>query len=347
MKIALLSLYLPGSSKIGVGYQVHYLANEMVRRGHDVTVFSQSESGEGADYKLIRVPSGKHLRTFGFAWNLRNYDFSQFDALHACGDDWFLWGKKRPNHVHTYMGSLLQETLHAKGFTTKLRLGVMAVCEYSSCFLTRRRVAISQDTRRYIPLAKTIIPCGVDLSAFSPGAISEKSEFPSILFVGTMAGRKRGAMLLELFEKEIRPQIPNCRLWAVCEEKIESEGVEWMGRIPLEQLTDLYRRAWVFCLPSTYEGFGVPYIEAMASGTPVVAFPNPGAREVTQNGASGLLAEDDQLASELMRVLRDENLRADLRKKGLQRAEDFGWDTVCAQYETLYRGEKLPVQNSI
>lgn len=341
MKIALLSLYLPGSSKIGVGYQVHYLANELVQRGHDVTVFSQSESGEGAHYKLVQVPSGKHLRTFGFAWNLRKYDFSQFDALHACGDDWFLWGKKRPNHVHTYMGSLLQETLHAKGLTTKLRMGVLAVCEYSSCFLTRRRVAISEDTRRYIPLAKTIIPCGVDLSAFSPGEMEQKSEYPSILFVGTMGGRKRGAMLLKLFQEEIRSQVPDCRLWAVCEEQIEGEGVEWMGRIPLEQLTDLYRRAWVFCLPSTYEGFGVPYIEAMASGTPVVAYPNPGAREVTQNGGSGLLAEDDQLASELTRVLRDETLRASLREKGLKRAQDFGWDTVCAQYETLYRGENL------
>ena len=53
-------------------------------------------------------------------------------------------------------------------------------------------------------------------------------------------------------------------------------GITVLGRLDDEELAREYRAAWVFCLPSSYEGFGIPYAEAMASGTPVVATPNPG-----------------------------------------------------------------------
>ena len=62
MRIAMTSLYLPGGSKIGVGYQVHHMANEMVRRGHFVTVFSQNASGEGALYELNLIPPRRRFR---------------------------------------------------------------------------------------------------------------------------------------------------------------------------------------------------------------------------------------------------------------------------------------------
>ena len=102
MKIALLSLYLPSGSKIGVGYQVHYLANALVKRGHSVTVFSQTGASEDSLYEVAVLCPRKRLRTFGFAWDLRAYDFSRFDVMNAHGDDWFLWGRKRPVcHVQT------------------------------------------------------------------------------------------------------------------------------------------------------------------------------------------------------------------------------------------------------
>lgn len=338
MNIAITSLYLPSGSKIGVGYVVHAFANELIRRGHRVTVFSQSGPSPDSLYDVEVVPSGRRLRTFGFAWNLRRYDFSQFDVLHAHGDDWFLWGCKRPRHIHTFHGSCLAEMFHAKGFTEKLRMGALAVCEYSVCLLADELVAVSQSTRCHIPFVKKVIPNGVDLDAFRPGG--EKSSEPSLLFVGTMSGRKRGAMLLELFKKNIRPRMPQAEFWAVCEEPVSGPGVRWFGRVPLERLTELYRKAWVFCLPSSYEGFGVPYIEAMASGTPVVATPNLGAREVTREGQSGVLVTEDHLADTLYRVLSNASLRSRLTEAGLVRARDFGWDRVCAPYEDLYRMER-------
>jgi len=339
MNIAITSMYLPSGSKIGVGYVVHHFANELTKRGHQVTVFSQSGHSEGAIYKTVLVNSGRRLRTFGFAWNLRNIDFSGFDVLNAHGDDWFLWGKKRPRHIHTFHGSCLAEMLHAKTLTAKARMAALAMCELNACFLSNERVAVSTNTRRYIPGIQHIIPNGVDLTTFHP--TEEKSENPSLLFVGTMHGRKRGALLLDIFQQEIRPQIPNAEFWAVCENPIEGEGIHWFGRVPEEKLTELFRHAWVFCLPSSYEGFGVPYIEAMASGTPVVATPNVGAREVLAEGKYGLLATENELGATLIRALTDADLRQNLREAGLRRAQDFSWERVCTQYEALYAG-KVP-----
>ena len=333
MNIAITSLYLPSGSKIGVGYQVHYLANALVKRGHAVTVFSQSGASADSFYTVVRVPARKRLRTFGFAWDLRRYDFSRFDVLNAHGDDWFLWGRKRPRHIHTFHGSCLAEMLHATGVIGRMRMAALAACELSVCFLPDELVAVSENTRRYIPLVKHVIPCGVNMDEFWPGA---KSDKPSLLFVGTMNGRKRGAMLLDLFQREIRPRVPGVEFWAVCEEPVSGDGVRWFGRIPLEKLGELYRSAWLFCLPSTYEGFGVPYIEAMASGTPIVASANVGAREVTQEGRCGLLASDSELGDVLANTLNDQCLRQRLREAGLGRAQDFAWDNVCSQYEALY-----------
>ena len=335
MNIAITSLYLPSGSKIGVGYQVHYLANELTKRGHKVTVFSQTGASQDTLYSVKIIRARKRYRTFGFAWDLRKVDFSGYDVLNAHGDDWFLWGRDRPRHVHTFHGSCLAETIYATSIVARIRMAALALCEFSACFLPDELVAVSENTRSYIPSVKHIIPCGVELSSFRPGC---KSEAPSLLFVGTMGGRKRGAMLLDLFEREIRPRIPKAEFWAVCEEPVDGDGVRWFGRTPLEKLRKLFREAWVFCLPSTYEGFGVPYIEAMASGTPVVATPNLGAREVTQDGQFGLLGRDSELAVHLLKVLSDWELRKRLCDAGLRRARDFSWDSVCAQYEKIFRG---------
>ena len=345
MKIAITSLYLPSGSKIGVGYVVHAFANELIKRGHQVTVFSQSGPSPDSKYEVVVVPSGKHFRTFGFAWNLRRYDFSEFDVLNAHGDDWFLWGRKRPRHVHTYHGSCLAEMIHAKGLTAKLRMAGLALCEYASCFLADELVAVSENTRFHIPFVKKVIPNGVNLANFHPS--EEKSSAPSLLFVGTMHGRKRGAMLLDIFRREILPRVPGAEFWAVCENPVEGEGVRWFGRVPEKKLCELFRSAWVFCLPSSYEGFGVPYIEAMASGTPVVAVHNVGATEVTGDGQYGLLANDDELGETLIHALTDPDLRHNLREAGLRRAEDFSWDRVCEQYERLYRGESLAPASAV
>jgi phosphatidylinositol alpha-mannosyltransferase len=331
------SLYLPGGSKIGVGYQVHHMANQMVVRGHSVTVFSQCDPGEDALYDFQIIPPGGRYRSFGFGWDLRNVSFADFDVLHAHGDDWFLWGKKRPRHIHTYHGSCFAESLHQTNLRERIRMLALAACEYGSLALCDETVAVSEGTRTYIPGIRHVIPNGVELGLFSPGGA--KSEHPTCLFVGALNGRKRGRLLVDVFLREVRVALPDAELWAVCDEPVEGDGVRWFGRVSTAVLCELYRRAWVFCLPSSYEGFGVPYIEAMASGTAVVATPNRGALEVLQNGTRGIISGEDRLGRRLIQVLRDNRLREFLVRRGLERAKCYGWDVVCSAYEKLYRGK--------
>jgi phosphatidylinositol alpha-mannosyltransferase len=339
MKIAMVSLYLPGGSKIGVGYQVHHMANQMVQRGHEVKVYSQCAPGEEALYDHERVQPRQKWRTFGFAWDLRKTDFSGFDVLHAHGDDWFLWGKKRPRHVHTYHGSCLAESGHQINMRERARMLALAVCEYGSVPLCDESVAVSEGTRAFIPGIRHVIPNGVESGKFYP--THQKAELPTCLFVGALKGRKRGAFLVEVFQREVRRQMPDAVLWAVCDEPLEGDGIQWFGRVSHSLLCELYRRAWVFCLPSSYEGFGVPYIEAMASGTAVVATPNRGAKEVLLNGTCGILSAEDRLGQRLIQVLRDSRLRRFLERAGLERAQAYDWDIVCSDYEKLYRGNVL------
>jgi phosphatidylinositol alpha-mannosyltransferase len=104
-----------------------------------------------------------------------------------------------------------------------------------------------------------------------------------------------------------------------------------------EQLAELYRSSWVFCLPSTYEGFGVPYVEAMAARTAVVATsPNPGAREVLADGRFGMFVDDAELGQTLVRILSDAALRDSLETRGIERSRMFGWDKVAEMYEDAF-----------
>jgi len=108
----------------------------------------------------------------------------------------------------------------------------------------------------------------------------------------------------------------------------------------------MYRRAWVVAAPSTYEGFGLPYLEAMSCGTAVIATPNPGSREVLGDGYAGLV-EDAAFAPGLLALLRDEAKRRALETAGLRRAGEFSIDRMIDQYEALLNGLRVSHARSI
>jgi glycosyltransferase involved in cell wall biosynthesis len=165
-----------------------------------------------------------------------------------------------------------------------------------------------------------------------------------VLFVGGIQGKKRGWLMLRTFHEQIRPRIPNAELWVVSGEKVEGEGVRFFGKVETEKLIELYQSAWVFCMPSSYEGFGVPYVEAMACGTPVVATHNDGATEVLDRGRFGILCDDHELGARITALLGDEPRRRHWIERGLARAQEFSWTRVAAQYVAAYR--RQPVRNA-
>jgi glycosyltransferase involved in cell wall biosynthesis len=100
----------------------------------------------------------------------------------------------------------------------------------------------------------------------------------------------------------------------------------------------LYAGAEAFVFPSLYEGFGLPVVEAMSCGAPVVCSDIPVLREVAGDAALYFDPRDAaQLAPMLTRVLDDATLRADLRTRGLSRAAQFSWERAARETLEVYR----------
>jgi glycosyltransferase involved in cell wall biosynthesis len=104
-----------------------------------------------------------------------------------------------------------------------------------------------------------------------------------------------------------------------------------------QDVAELLRRAWVFTMPSVYEGFGVPYVEAMASGTAIVTTPNAGALELfgTANAGGELVAEH-ALGSTIADLLLDHARRDELARCGRAASAQYDWPVVAARYERVY-----------
>ncbi len=333
LKIALAHADLPNQSKGGVAHAVHHLGNHLVRRGHDVTMFTLSPAFEECEYQVRQIGGGAPLSRWSsylFAFHLRGADFSGFDVIHAHGDNYLL---RAAPQVRTFHGAARDELAAARSPQRKIKQLLQIGLEKRGARLATLCTGVSSATRARIPSVSRVVSNGVDLGRFAPGP---KAENPAILFVGTLGGRKRGAWLAEIFARQILPRFPRAELWSVADAPLPGQNVHNLGRVSLHELAELYRRAHVFCLPSTYEGFGIPYIEAMASGTPVVASPNPGALEITENGRYGIIAPDAELGEALGNLLGDADARAHWAKLGLERAPLYSWDNVVAAYELVY-----------
>ncbi len=113
--------------------------------------------------------------------------------------------------------------------------------------------------------------------------------------------------------------------------------VRFLGFLPDQTLAVLYRLADVFVFPSLYEGFGLPPLEAMASGTPVVTSNVSSLPEVVGDAAILINPYDpESLADGIRRVLTDDALRADLKTRGLARAREFSWEESVTRIRQIY-----------
>jgi glycosyltransferase involved in cell wall biosynthesis len=123
----------------------------------------------------------------------------------------------------------------------------------------------------------------------------------------------------------------------VAEDSVDAPGVVNLGKVDNEErMAELYRSAWVFCMPSTYEGFGIPYLEAIASGTPVVTSSNPGAEEILAGGRGGVIVPDSEIGRAILELLTSEAKRNALAIAGVERANDFSWEAAIARLDRVY-----------
>jgi len=337
MRIAMYHFNLPqpGRKPGGVEVFVDRLANAMVGRGHEVEVLTYSPAPAGALYRTrrLRPHSTEHrrfLRQYGSPWLMNFQSFEGFDVAHFHGDDWFFLRRNLPV-VRTFHGSALLEALSAVSIKRRLDKALIFPLELLAARLATSSYGVGADSE-IIYRTDGLLNLGVDL----PDRAPQPSSNPSILFIGTWGGRKRGSFLHEVFRREIRTAIPNAELWMVSDECEPAEGVRWIHAPSDAELSDLLTRSWSFCLPSSYEGFGIPYLEAMAHGVPVIASPNPGSRALLAGGC-GILAEDGDLGRRLVELLDDEKLRDSLVAEGSKRAEEYSWERMAERHEEAYR----------
>jgi phosphatidylinositol alpha-mannosyltransferase len=333
-KITVTSFYLPPTDRIGAGVQMHSLANAYADLGFDVSLVSPQKAKEtGSKYVLQHIPISGTNRVVKWAIALARFRYNK-GLVHFGGDNHLVSKSRHSVHLRTFLGSCFAEMNVATNARDKIRMTYLGVTELLGQANADIATVISVDTNRYFIKPNHVIPCGVDLTKFRPGR--KKTSNPTIMFVGMIDSRKRGRLLIDAFNSVVRRHFPSAELWIVRDDQVvESPGVRVFGSVSEEDLIRMYQESWCFCLPSSYEGFGVPYIESMACGTAVVCTPNAGAIEVLGNGRYGLISSPDDLGETLINLLSDENLRTFLVSQGLEYVRKFDIRTVALQYIEL------------
>ncbi|MDR2115599.1 MAG: glycosyltransferase family 4 protein, partial [Planctomycetaceae bacterium] len=122
-------------------------------------------------------------------------------------------------------------------------------------------------------------------------------------------------------------------------------SIKLLGRISDEALYHYYRHALLFAYPSLYEGFGLPPIEAMANGCPVLVSDIESLREVCGDAAYYCDPNDTASIAEGMKaLLTDDRLRKDLKEKGLQQIKNYSWEQSAQKIQTLLNSKKSHCQ---
>jgi glycosyltransferase involved in cell wall biosynthesis len=228
----------------------------------------------------------------------------------------------------------------------------------------RRIIAISEATRRdylarfRLPAEKILVaalaadPAFARQSPENVAAARARYGLPEdyLLYLGSNKPHKNLVRLVEAWAR-LQPQAMPLVVAGAWDDRYPAARqraaalslktqIVWLGPVPEADLPALYGGAQVFVFPSLYEGFGLPVLEAMACGTPVICSNSSSLPEVA--GDAALLvdpANAEALAEAMLRALQDEGLRLAMREQGLKRASRFSWTHTAQRSLEAYRSE--------
>ena len=271
-----------------------------------------------------------------------------------------LAGATATPYVCSIKGVLAEEARCEKGWPRTM-LSALALLER----LNARRASLVLCTSHYCwerirehyrvpPDRLTIVPEGIDLAVWQRSvetpSLEERDALRepfTVLCVARQYARKRIVDLLDAFvhvmARESRARLvvigdgpEHPALVRHLQERGLQQGVQLLGALPDDdQVRSWYSRASVFCLPSEQEGFGIVFLEAMASGLPVVSTTSAAIPEVVPHGVAGLLVpprNPSALADALLSLLQDTALRSRLQQGALLQAQRYGWETVADRF---------------
>jgi glycosyltransferase involved in cell wall biosynthesis len=222
-----------------------------------------------------------------------------------------------------------------------------------ACHRARNILTVSEFTRGQIvewarvKQEKVVnVSCGVD-PTYSPEGDSYELPFPYLLCVSNRKKHKNEFRVVEAFAKsgvagEMRLVFTGNTTEEIAgwiERHAVTPQVHFVGSIPETHLPALYRGAKALIFPSLYEGFGLPLLEAMACGTPVVTSNLTAMPEVA--GGAALIVDPtsvDQIKDAIRKIAADSSLRQQLREKGLERASHFSWQKTAERVRGILYG---------
>jgi glycosyltransferase involved in cell wall biosynthesis len=307
-------------------------------------------------------PAWSHVIDTGVYRRWPSYLWQQTRALQRLQPDWYLSTFLLPPRVPCRAAVIVHDVsfrAHPEyfpaGIAAYMRVLVGWAVHRAEVVLT-----ISEFTRRelqhYYPAARdktTVVSCGVS-SEFTAVRDAEADrelltygiEAPYLLAVGNIHPRKNLNRLLDAY-LQLRQTMPDAPqlVWAGVErwgstalqQQARSAGVHLPGRIAPEHLPALYRQAVALIYPSVYEGFGLPPIEAMACGTPVIGSNVSSLPEVI--GDVGLQVDPrdvDAIANGLTTMLTSPELGARSIAAGIDRARTFTWEKAARELLSIY-----------
>jgi glycosyltransferase involved in cell wall biosynthesis len=368
------------SQKSGVGYYVNYLVRSLIRLGTEVHwslfvppgwKFPRINLGPLPENSHILkkrwfIPSGYTNLLLLLPWQklitVERF-LDEVDLFHST--NYLCLSQKKGKRVVTVFDltfSLLPQ------YHPRTRLIVFKNSFAHSLKIADKIIAISQHTKQdlislmQVPAEKIEVTPLAASEMFKPifaqGAVRTLSRYgityrDYFLYVGNIEPRKNLIRLLKAFEifcsshtgKTLlvlvgRPGWLNQDLYRAWENSAWKQNIRWLGYVPEADLPALYSGAIAMAYPSLYEGFGLPPLEAMACGTPVLTSNSSSLPEVT--GDAAILVnpiEVEEIAGALMRIAHDSSLQEELRQKGLKRAKLFSWEETARRtlgvYETL------------
>lgn len=347
----------------GVGWHTYHLVKALIQEAADVEFVGYVSSRHALSDELQKWAATGRIRWVEVGtWGLRSRGrLDRLDVFH--GPNFKLQTQGRCGGV---------VTIHDLWLERYPRYSKKLFGQRLSSFRTRRTIrrarrviAVSQATARDlealygVPCEKiSVVPNGVSEdwwpdAGSDPAEVAASFGLPSarfILFVGGAEPRKNHAALMDAFARWRMVGDSHCLVVvgnphhrigdvdATARRFGIQSRVKVLGRVSGADLRRLYSCATVFVFPSIYEGFGMPVLEAMACGAPVITADTTALPEVVGDAALLVNPRDpDALAEAMRRVIEDRELREDLRARGLARAAAFTWARAARQTLGVYR----------
>jgi glycosyltransferase involved in cell wall biosynthesis len=327
-------------------YNVAYYLSRALAKNASVTYFPNSSLRKSYATKLLDI----YRRLL-----IRDFDIVHFNVSPAWiqgGDILFQAAKLSAAPTVLMIHGIIQ--MEHLLYGTKKNKGLLKTLRY--CKMANRVVTYSESMRYRIEKwykvnndKITVIPNGVDVEKFSEC----KSELvidgdPAILYLGHLS--KSVDLIIQAMSK-IQFELPRSRLHLVgggdadalkvlARKKRVETHVVFHGSVPSEKTPEYYKAADICVFPSRRDSAGLTLLEAMASGTPIIASRRGGTPEIINHGKDGILFDPDEvnaLGNSILNLNRDKKLRKTISRNALKTVAKYNWDNIAKRYLSLYK----------